>query len=82
MLPNPCFDSVTRKGCPDRHAGCAIDCPKWAAYTIEREKVYARRKVEYDTNAVLIEKGTAGKLEGRRRREAKRSKKNRGSRWG
>ena len=82
MLPNPCYDSVAHKGCPDRKVGCAIDCPKWAAYTVEREKVYAKRRAEYETDEVLIERGITSTLDGRRRREAKRSKKNRGSNWG
>lgn len=34
------------KGCPERAAGCAASCEKWAEYVAERDKVY-QKKVWY-----------------------------------
>ena len=31
------------RDCPDRKAGCAISCPKWAEYIKKREAEYSRR---------------------------------------
>lgn len=38
-LNQPCV-----KDCPDRKAGCAINCEKWAAYLKEREAMYEERR--------------------------------------
>ena len=35
-----------RKDCPDRKAGCAISCEKWAAYLKQREAYYEKRQKE------------------------------------
>ena len=37
-VPNPCG-----KDCPDRAAGCAVECGKWAEYVEKRNAVYAKR---------------------------------------
>lgn len=34
-IPNPCV-----KDCPDRKAGCAITCEKWAEYRTKRDQYY------------------------------------------
>jgi hypothetical protein len=38
-LVSPCTPD-----CPDRKGGCAITCPKWQKYTVERQKIYDKRK--------------------------------------
>lgn len=34
------------KDCAGRKPGCAINCEKWAAYLVEREKFYKKRNEE------------------------------------
>lgn len=43
-MKNPCYDTVTHKDCPRRCSGCAVGCPDWQAYIIERTKDYDKRK--------------------------------------
>lgn len=38
-IPNPC-----KKDCPDRKAGCAIDCKAWKEYRQERDELYQNRR--------------------------------------
>lgn len=38
------------KDCPDRKAGCAINCEKWSTYLKEREVFYEKRLIESETN--------------------------------
>ena len=45
-IPNPCYDSKTKTDCYERHQGCAVDCPKWAAYAKEKDKYYAELKIK------------------------------------
>lgn len=47
-MKNPCFNEETRTDCPKRCAGCAVNCPEWAAYVKERDAEYERRKIESD----------------------------------
>ena len=42
-MDSPCYNRKTHTDCPKRHAGCAIDCPDWAAYCSERDKEYEER---------------------------------------
>lgn len=42
-MDSPCYDKATKTDCPRRCKGCAIDCPEWAAYEVERNKVYEQR---------------------------------------
>lgn len=42
-MTSPCYDEKTKTDCPRRHAGCAVDCPKWADYIKERDEMYERR---------------------------------------
>lgn len=42
----PCYNPETKTDCPKRHAGCSVDCEKWAEYVKEREKEYKRRDIE------------------------------------
>lgn len=34
--------------CPDRHAGCHAECPKYQAFRRDREEIYQRRKASMD----------------------------------
>lgn len=34
------------KDCPDRKAGCAVTCGKWAEYVSTRNTYYERQKLE------------------------------------
>lgn len=43
-MKNPCYDTNTKRDCPDRKPGCAINCPEWASYVDERDKIYKRRR--------------------------------------
>ena len=38
------------KNCPDRKAGCACNCEKWAAYLAERNAEYERRAKVSENN--------------------------------
>ena len=38
-IPNPCV-----KDCPNRGAGCAINCKAWNEYRMERDKLYQERR--------------------------------------
>lgn len=42
-MDSPCYNRETHTDCPRRHSGCAVDCPDWAAYCVERDKDYERR---------------------------------------
>lgn len=67
MTTNPKFNLYKSEGpkppcgrdCPDRKAGCAIDCEKWAAYVVERNKVYAARIAENDKNVNTAQRDRA-----------------------
>ena len=68
-MKNPCFNEETRTDCPKRHAGCAVDCPDWAAYVKERDEEYARRKnlsavncAMYNSRSKLYKKIVMGKV--------------------
>lgn len=58
MAKNPNFNRYKSEGpkppcvkdCPGRKAGCAIDCEKWAAYVVERDKTYKKRVEDMDRN--------------------------------
>ena len=49
----PCFNEETRTDCPKRCAGCAVNCPEWAAYVKERDKEYEHRKVQADVACAI-----------------------------
>lgn len=51
-MKNPCFNRETRTDCPRRHAGCAVDCPDWAAYVKERDAEYERRKIQFEVDSI------------------------------
>lgn len=51
----PCYDRSTDTDCPNRCGGCQLKCEKWAAYVIERDKVYEQRKIEFLANSVIGE---------------------------
>lgn len=44
MIPNPCYDPVTKTDCPHRKQGCATKCPYWADYVEERDADYKERR--------------------------------------
>lgn len=46
--PNPCYNPKTRTDCPDRCAGCARTCEKWAEYEKARAAVYENRRINYE----------------------------------
>lgn len=39
-MTNPCYNERTKTDCPDRKAGCAGNCPKWAEYEKNRNEGY------------------------------------------
>lgn len=43
-MVSPCYNPETKIDCPNREAGCAATCPKWAEYLTERDKIYAERR--------------------------------------
>lgn len=42
MLEAPCFNRITKTDCPDRKAGCAVKCEKWALW--EKEKALREKE--------------------------------------
>lgn len=67
MAKSPCFNTITRTDCPNRHEGCAAQCPNWAKYTEERDAEYAAK--------VKQKRLDAGAFEVTRRRVHKINKK-------
>lgn len=55
-MNSPCYDVENKKDCSERHAGCAVNCPKWAAYVEARNAEYARRRAEKDNTLKALEK--------------------------
>ena len=51
-MKNPCFNEETRTDCPKRRAGCAVDCPEWAAYEKERNAEYERRRIQFEVDSI------------------------------
>lgn len=51
-MKHPCFNEETRTDCSRRHAGCAVDCPDWAAYVKERDAEYERRKIQFEVDSI------------------------------
>ena len=43
MIKVPCYDLLNDSDCPERHPGCAINCPKWIEYTRERNREYEKK---------------------------------------
>lgn len=54
-IESPCYNRETKTDCPRRCAGCAVDCPDWAAHVSERDKVYKDRKIQRDVGSVMYE---------------------------
>lgn len=52
-MKNPCYNEVTKTGCPKRAAGCAINCPEWAKHVEEREARYREKKATGDIAAAI-----------------------------
>lgn len=50
----PCYDRLTKTDCPDRHGGCQLNCEKWQAYVVERDKVYEKRKNDALANSTIV----------------------------
>ena len=40
------------KDCPDRKAGCAINCEKWKAYLVERNANYEKRREDFENGVI------------------------------
>ena len=51
----PCYDDINRKDCPDRKAGCAVDCYKWAEYVRARDAEYKAKQAQRAADDVLIQ---------------------------
>ena len=51
---NPCYDRNTKTSCPDRHEGCAVDCPKWAEYLKKRDAEYKRRDEMFEVESIRL----------------------------
>ena len=45
---NPCYDKKTKTDCHERRCGCAVTCPKWAAYAKEKDEYYKKLKIKRD----------------------------------
>lgn len=41
---SPCFNKETKTDCPNRHAGCAINCEKWAEWEERKQSIYMSNK--------------------------------------
>lgn len=48
-MNNPCHN------CPDRKAMCWTTCPKWAAYTQERDAGYAERRKKAEAEEMMCD---------------------------
>lgn len=57
-MNSPCYDTIKHIDCPDRKAGCAVNCPKWAAYVKARDEEYKAKQAQRAVDGVLI-KGAA-----------------------
>ena len=68
-MKNPCF--VDGRDCPRRQAGCARTCPDWAAYCVERDKIWKRRYEENEAKSVIIEGSIRAKVKHMMRRRGK-----------
>ena len=51
----PCYDRETKTDCPDRCGGCQVNCEKWQAYVVERDKGYEKRKNDFNANSIIAE---------------------------
>lgn len=58
-MKNPCYDSVTKTGCPARRPGCSVDCVEWAEYVEERDRIYKVRQQHHDLNRACGDIGRA-----------------------
>lgn len=47
---NPCYDRKTKTDCPNRCAGCSLNCSEWEAYAKERNDEYAKRRRQFQSN--------------------------------
>ena len=54
-IDSPCYDVETKTDCPDRKAGCAVTCKKWADYVVERNKIYEQRVADAEVRSAIIE---------------------------
>lgn len=52
-MNSPCYDIETKTDCPDRKAGCAVECPKWAAYVEKRNADYEKRRAAAEARYAL-----------------------------
>lgn len=57
-MKNPCYNEQTKTDCPKRSQSCRLDCPKWAAYLIERDKEYERRRIEAPVSGAFSERAS------------------------
>lgn len=53
MATPPCFDVSTRTDCPRRHEGCAVGCPDWEKYVVERDAEYKKRRDEMGLRVII-----------------------------
>ena len=66
-LESPCYDNKTKTDCPRRCAGCASNCPDWAAYVEERDRRYKKHLVEAYGNPAGVVQPYARRAESARR---------------
>ena len=52
-MKNPCYDTATKTGCPNRCAGCAVGCPEWKKFMEEKEQFYKRRNAEVEAASAI-----------------------------
>lgn len=53
-MSSPCFDPINKIDCPDRRAGCAATCPKWAEHERQKKKRYAERNRKNEDNTSYL----------------------------
>lgn len=68
-MKNPCYNEETKTDCPNRKAGCAAKCEKWAEYVKLRDAEYLQRQTDAMLERPRISNWRARKhQEGRKKR--------------
>lgn len=54
-MESPCFDVKTKTDCPNRRAGCAVSCKKWATYVRERDESYKQKQIDSEADKAVYD---------------------------
>lgn len=76
-MSHPCFDEKTKTDCPRRHAGCAVNCPEWAAWEKERAERYKQHARDLEADRAIVGNASDRKSARQRRWMAYRANKTR-----